>query len=42
MRRDAGAARGPRPFLFTDLRHGAGLEPLVDFVARAALLDAAP
>ncbi len=40
MRRDAGAARGARPYLFTDLRHGTGLEPLVDFVARAALLDA--
>ncbi len=41
MRRDAGAARGVRPYLFTDLRHGTGLEPLMDFVSHAALLDAA-
>jgi urease accessory protein len=41
MRRDAGAARGARPYLFTDLRHGTGLEPLMDFVSNAALLDAA-
>ena len=41
MNRDAGAARGERPFLFTDLRHGTGLELLIDFVSRAALLDIA-
>src|SRR5471030_1732346 len=41
MRRDAGAARGTRPYLFTDLRHGTGLDPLMDFVSHAALLDAA-
>ena len=41
MRRDAGAARGTRPYLFTDLRHGTGLEPLMEFVSNAALLDAA-
>jgi urease accessory protein len=40
MRRDAGAARGTRPYLFTDLRHGTGLEPLMEFVSNAALLDA--
>jgi urease accessory protein len=40
MRRDATAARGTRPWLFTDMRHGTGLEPLVAFVANAALLDA--
>ena len=38
--RDATAARGTRPWLFTDLRHGTRLEPLIEFVARAALLDA--
>ena len=40
MRRDAATARGDRPFLFTDLRHGVGVDPVVDFVERAALLDA--
>ncbi len=39
MRRDATAARGARPWLFTDMRHGTGLEPLVRFVTGAALLD---
>jgi urease accessory protein len=39
MRRDATAARGTRPFLFTDLRHGVGVDDLVAFVERAALLD---
>ena len=39
MNRDASAARGARPFLFTDLRHGTGIAVLVDFVSRAALLD---
>lgn len=40
MRRDARAARGDRPFVFTDLRHGVGTEAVVDFVIAAALLDA--
>jgi len=39
MRRDATSARGTRPFLFTDLRHGVGVDDLVTFVERAALLD---
>ena len=39
MRRDATAARGTRPFLFTDLRHGVGVDEVVTFVERAALLD---
>jgi urease accessory protein len=39
MRSDASAARGSRPFLFTDLRHGSGIEELVAFVETAALLD---
>jgi urease accessory protein len=39
MRRDATTARGTRPFLFTDLRHGTGADDLVAFVERAALLD---
>jgi urease accessory protein len=40
MRRDAAAARGRRPFLFTDLRRGNGVGEVVAFVERAALLDA--
>jgi urease accessory protein len=40
MRRDAGAARGTRPFVFTDLRHGVGVDEVIRFVERAALLDA--
>ena len=39
MRRDAGARARARPFVFTDLRHGAALAPVVAFVERAALLD---
>ncbi len=40
MRRDAAVARGERPFLFTDMRHGVGVDAVVDFVERATLLDA--
>jgi urease accessory protein len=32
MERDAKAARGPLPVLFTDLRHGDGLDPVLDWV----------
>jgi Ni2+-binding GTPase involved in maturation of urease and hydrogenase len=39
MQRDAESARRGLPFVFTDLRHGAGLDPVVAFVERAALLD---
>jgi urease accessory protein len=39
MRRDATAARGTRPFVFTDMRHNVGVEDVVRFVERAALLD---
>jgi urease accessory protein len=39
MRRDAAAARGARPFVFTDLRRGTGVDRVVDFITRAALLD---
>ena len=42
MRRDAEGARRGLPFVFTDLRHGAGLEPVIAFVERAALLDLEP
>jgi urease accessory protein len=39
MRRDAKTARGTRPFVFTDLRHGVGVDDVVEFVERATLLD---
>ena len=39
MRRDAVTARGARPFIFSDLRHGVGVDDIVAFVTRAALLD---
>jgi urease accessory protein len=42
MRRDATVARGERPFVFTDLRHGVGLDAVIEFVERATLLDARP
>jgi urease accessory protein len=41
MRRDAAAARGARPFAFSDLRGGVGVDAIVAFVERAALLDVA-
>jgi urease accessory protein len=40
MERDATTARGQRPFVFTDLRGGRGVDAVVRFVERAALLDA--
>ena len=39
MRRDAAAARGKRPFVFTNMRDGTGVADVVRFVERAALLD---
>jgi urease accessory protein len=39
MRRDAAKARGTRPFVFTDMRHNVGVQDVVRFVERAALLD---
>ncbi len=36
---DATLARGARPFVFSDLRHGVGVDAIVAFVTRAALLD---
>jgi urease accessory protein len=35
MERDATRMRGDRPFVFTNLRTGAGLDAIVDFVVRA-------
>ncbi len=40
MRRDATAARNGKPFLFTDMRAGTGVDEVLRFVERAALLDA--
>jgi urease accessory protein len=42
MRRDADRARPGRPWVFTDVRHGEGVDRVVAFVERAALLDALP
>ncbi|HEY0798738.1 MAG TPA: urease accessory protein UreG [Candidatus Baltobacteraceae bacterium] len=39
MRRDAALARGVRPFVFTDMRKGKGVDEVVAFIERAALLD---
>jgi urease accessory protein len=41
MRRDAAAARGERPVVFTDLRAGTNADVVIAFVERAALLDVA-
>jgi urease accessory protein len=42
IHRDAAAARGGRPLIFTDLRRGTGAGDVAAFVERAALLDATP
>ena len=34
MNRDAKRMRGERPFVFTELRHGKGVDQIVEFVAR--------
>ena len=39
MERDARRMRGDRPFVFTDLKSGKGLDPVVDFIRRAGMLD---
>ncbi len=40
MRMDAARMRGSRPFVFTNLRHGAGVDDIVAFIRRQGLLDA--
>jgi urease accessory protein len=40
MDRDARKMRGDRPFVFTSIRNGEGLGPVVDFVIRQGLLRA--
>lgn len=41
MARDAKSQRGARPFVFTNLRTGAGVDEIVAFVRREGLLDEA-
>ena len=42
MERDARRMRGERPFVFTNLRAGAGVTEIADFICRAGLLPARP
>jgi urease accessory protein len=39
MARDARAQRGTRPFVFTNLRSGEGVDEVVDFIREQGLLD---
>jgi urease accessory protein len=40
MDRDAKKMRGERPFVFTNLKTGVGVDAVCDFIVRAGLLDA--
>jgi len=40
MERDARIARGERPFIFTNLREGAGVDRVVDWIERELLFEA--
>jgi urease accessory protein len=40
MARDAKKMRGDRPFIFTNLRSGSGVEHVIDFIREQGLLDA--
>ena len=42
MDRDARKMRGERPFVFTSIRQGEGLEAVVSFIIREGMLDASP
>jgi urease accessory protein len=42
MRVDAARMRGTRPFVFTSLRQGAGVDDIVAFIRHQGLLDALP
>ena len=42
MDRDATRMRGARPFVFTELRHGRGVDDIADFLIRQGGLEAAP
>lgn len=39
MRRDATAQRGDRPFVFTDLKRGEGLDQVIDFIVEQGMLN---
>ena len=39
MARDAGAARGDRPFIFTNLKSGQGVEDVILWIQRELLFD---
>jgi urease accessory protein len=41
MEQDARRMRGERPFVFTNLREGTGLEPIVDFIIHHGMLSPA-
>jgi urease accessory protein len=41
MRDDAARMRGSRPFVFSNLRSGAGVDDIVAFIRHQGLLDAA-
>jgi urease accessory protein len=41
MDRDARRMRGQRPFAFTNLKTGHGLEPIIDFIIKQGMLDQA-
>ncbi|MDR1397570.1 MAG: urease accessory protein UreG [Desulfarculales bacterium] len=40
MERDAARMREGRPFVFTELRSGAGIEPVIDFIIHEGMLSA--
>ncbi len=40
MKRDAKLMRKERPFLFTDLRHGLGVEPVVEWLEKNVVFHA--
>jgi urease accessory protein len=42
MERDSKRMRGERPFVFTNLREGQGLDEVVDFIVREGMLPAPP
>lgn len=42
MARDSARMRGPRPFVFTNLRRGDGIAEVIAFIEREGLLGQAP
>ena len=41
MARDAKKMRGERPFVFTNLKTGEGLQQIIDFIQHAGMVEAA-